>query len=227
MGRKFSESVLWPRTQNFYLSFLHSFYPPAVRRVQYFSWFLFPLILSEKCERFRMQRALASGHLRSIPFTSFQGYLGSHMLAAAISMSNIKKYLNIFTLFDLDFYFIPCKGEEEIVEHHSCSFSARAKWCHHLLLPRSNQEGRWTGSLKSGTSRVTVDRLLKTETNLWWPPTHPVPTDHSPISFALEMKTKRTIVSKSLIWKELGLEKMTQKYTMILWGKMGIKCNKC
>ena len=100
------------------------------------------LILSEKCERFRMQRALASGHLRSIPFTSFQGYLGSHMLAAAISMSNIKKYLNIFTLFDLDFYFIPCKGEEEIVEHHSCSFSARAKWCHHLLLPRSNQEGR-------------------------------------------------------------------------------------
>ena len=139
VGRKFSESVLWPRTQNFYLSFLHSFYPPAVRRVQYFSWFTFHLILSEKCERFRMQRALASGHLRSIPFTLFQGYLGSHLLVAAISMSNIKKYLNIFTLFDFDFYFIPCKGEEEKVERHSCSFSARAKWCHHLLLPRSHQ----------------------------------------------------------------------------------------
>ena len=99
VGRKFSESVLWPRTQNFYLSFLHSFYPPAVRRAQYFSWFTFPLILSEKCERFRMQRALASGHLRSIPFTSFQGYLGSHLLAAAISMSNIQeipKYCHFF-----------------------------------------------------------------------------------------------------------------------------------
>ena len=99
VGRKFSESVLWPRTQNFYLSFLHSFYPPAVRRAQYFSWFTFHLILSDKCKRFRMQRALASGHLRSIPFTSFQSYLGSHLLAAAIYMSNIQeipKYCHFF-----------------------------------------------------------------------------------------------------------------------------------
>ena len=109
VGRKFSESVLWPRTQNFYLSFLHSFYPPSVRRAQYFSWFTFHLILSEKCERFRMQRALASGHLRSIPFTSFQGYLGSHLLAAAISMSNIQEIPKYCHFFYLYLHFIPCK----------------------------------------------------------------------------------------------------------------------